>query len=192
MDGVQLLLEKGCVPLRQPHRWSVRSLPSSPPEPAASQPAEKEQGNDSPMKSGEQELRDLARVHGSALTPCCAMLPDQGFRSNAWVPDLLWKLQLPPVCLPPFPKQGHLSPHFLLGHENTLPPIQQRIWDQTSLAAQSPHTSSQFKKLQPAWDFGVHVGSTCWASCFSPGFRKVRTAVYWISKHTDHTALLAH
>lgn len=52
--------------------------------------------------------------------------------------------------------------------------------------------SRQLKQLQAAWDFCVHVGSTCWASCFSLGFWKVRMAVYWISKHTDHTALLAH
>ena len=52
--------------------------------------------------------------------------------------------------------------------------------------------SRQLRQLHPAWDFSVPVGSACWAECFSPGFWKVRTAVYWISKHTHHTALLAH
>lgn len=55
----------------------------------ASQPAQKEGDNDSPMKSGEQKLRDLACVHGLPLTPCYAMLSDQDFQSDqARVPDL--------------------------------------------------------------------------------------------------------
>lgn len=86
------------------YRWNgLCPIPSTPQmiieEPAqpsskkikASQPAEKEGHNDilhPLMKSGEQELRHLACVHGLSLTPCYAMLSDQGFQTNAWMPDL--------------------------------------------------------------------------------------------------------
>lgn len=89
MDGVQLLLEKGCVPLRQPHRWSVRSLPSSPPKPAASQPAEKEQGNDSPMKSGSRssETWHVSMVQHSLPAVLCFLTRVFGAMHGCLIPE---------------------------------------------------------------------------------------------------------
>lgn len=127
----------GSVPFLQSPGWSVRSPPSSPPK----KPAEEEGNNDDihrRMKSGEREPQDPACVRGFSLTPCYAVLSDQAFRSNAWVPDLLRKPQLPSLHLPPLPKWGHKSPHFLLGHKTKFPPIREIIWERTSLLEESP------------------------------------------------------
>lgn len=143
----------GFVPFLQPPRWFVRSLPSFPPKKKTVQEEGNNDDTNPRMKSGEHELWDPACVRGFSLTPWYAMLSDQGFWSNAWVPDLLRKPQLPSLCLPPLPKWGHKSPHFLLGHKTKFPPIQVIIWEQTSLleevlylqAAQAAPTCLRFQ-----------------------------------------------
>lgn len=107
----------------------------------------------------------------------------QALQGNAWVPSSSESL-----CFHPSAFKSPTS-HCIVGASSLLfgkwleskPPFLEKI-----------PLSRQLKQLQAAWDFSVHVGSTYWAWCFSLGFRKVRMAVYWISKHTDHTALPAH
>lgn len=146
---------KGFIPFLQLHRRSVRGAYSSPPKESK---AQKEEDNASPVKAGEQKLGDLARVGGSSLALCHATLSDQGFQSNAWVPDLFWNPQLPALRLPPLsPKRGQCSPPCSLGCETEFPPVWQIIGDQTSLLAGGSSSTSLPEIPALVWD--QHAGS---------------------------------
>lgn len=180
------------VPFLQPHKMiSEEPACLSSTKPQASQPAQREQDNDSLVNQGSRswEIWPVPMVyHSGPATPCS---PTRFFRGMSGClvssESLSFHLSAFQHCLS---KAINLpAPHWVVRLSSLLfgkwfenkPPFLQKV-----------PISSHLKQLQPAWDFSVHGRSTCWASCFSPGFRKVRTAVYWISKHTDHTALLAH
>lgn len=182
MEGIQLPLARALS-----HSFSgceVRGAQGSPPEESM---APKAAGGDSPMKAAEQALADLALsavYHWRSATPrsltrvfratlgCLISSEILSFHPSAFCHCRLSEASALP------------SAHWVVGPGRWLekePPFLQKA-----------PTSRQLQQLQPAGDFSLRVGSTRWAECFSPGLRKVRTAVYRISKHTDHTARLAH
>lgn len=181
MDRVQLPLERAlsCSFSSTDDQWGVC-------------PASLQKTQSFTACSERKEMRDLACAHGLSLTPCYAMLTDQGFQSHAWVPDLFWKPRFPSLHLPALPKQGHKSPHFSMGCKTSVPSclvndLRTNLPSCRKFLSPGSSNSSNLPEISVfMWD--QHAGP----NVFPPGFWKVRTAVYWISKHTDHTALLAH
>lgn len=128
----------------------------------ASKPAEKEGDKDSLMKSGSRswEIWPVSVVYLSRpATPCSLTRVFRAmhgclisYESLSFHPSTFHHCLSEAINLATSHWVARLSSLLFGKWFENKPPFLQKV-----------PTSRQLKQLQPAWDFSVHVGSTCWA-----------------------------